>query len=93
MTQSSQTQTAIKSLTATPKANADVSFFFVFCCYAFMNRKQYQAPLTYQAQNTGQKRPDRSSPPPLRPAAPAQLLSQMDRRAKIIRTKPEQDAC
>lgn len=50
-------------------------------------------PLTCQAQNTGQTRPDRNSPPPPpRPAAPARLLW-MEETAKIIRTKPQQDAC
>lgn len=48
--------------------------------------------LTCQAQNKGRKLPDRSSPPPLRPAAPVRLL-QMETRAKIIRIKPEKGAC
>lgn len=50
--------------------------------------------LTCRARSTGQKPPDRSSPPPLPPLAPpARLSRNRTRRPKIIRVKPGQDAC
>lgn len=51
-----------------------------FCCFL----------LTCQARNRGQKRPDRSSSPPLRPAAPLRILW-MKNTAKVIQVSAQQD--